>query len=236
MESKINQETTYEKKIDCKASVIRIPVSKDYKKYYTPSKPDWLNCEQTEEGILEISIKSNLSQKRNVFIICQCEGKANIYCDITQKGIKKSALFPLINGNYQDTFIDAYNTGKYPTTWPTAIIVRQGAIIDAVGFKYGDKIMQIGGMGGTLKEFPLRPGEYITGITGSRTTFNKNNLVFNSITFHTNKGNYCVRGDQGPHSNTIQYKVEAGNAVFCLHGKSNLYLSSIGFYETSIEG
>lgn len=235
MESK-NHEVTHEKKVDCKASVIRIPVTKDYtQKIFMPSTPKWFEFNQTDD-VLEISIKENLSQERQVNIICLCEGKSNINCIIIQKGQKKSGLYPEIKETIKDTFIHEYNAGKYPAPWPTSIIVRVGWIIDAVGFKYGNKSIQIGGTGGNLKEIPLQAGEYITAISGSYTNY-EGYLVYNSITFHTNRNNYSLKGEKNYKDiGKISYSAEAGNAIFCLYGVSNnKYLGALGFYETAID-
>lgn len=244
METKSNNETTHRESVGYKATTLRFPVNKEYgTKIYFPADANWFKMNQTEET-LEVLIEKNPSEKeRKVLITCSCRGKGNINCYITQEKKTtfqiKSELYPKITGRVYDHFIKEYNANKYPSQWPTAIIVRVGKIIDAVGFQYGNQRIQLGGNGGVLKEFKLSPGEYITSVSGKYTRHYKRAmgvLIYNSITFHTNRGSYSVVGELLASSRSVSYTAAKDNAIFCLYGISNSnFVSALGFYETSIE-
>lgn len=140
---------------------------------------------------------------------------------------RQSALYG--NREYGKEFDDIKEYGADNLSFPTAIVVRKGDIVDNAGFVYGDILLEHGGYGGGMVKFPLEEGEHIVRVAGSQTRFGGVTLI-EALEFETDKKRVLSAGHPGPQSGRFEYRAEEGHAICGLYGHSADYLGAIGFH------
>ena len=148
------------------------------------------------------------------------------------KTLKKSELFG--DSRYGKEFDDIVLCSEKGFSNPRSIIIRKGEIIDNLTFEYNGYATEHGGSGGTKKEAMLGKDEYIVKVAGTYGNFG-NELLIETLSFTTNKGNVISAGQPAPGKNYFEYKAEESYAICALFGRADRYLNCIGFYSKKID-
>ena len=148
------------------------------------------------------------------------------------KSVARSPLFG--NEKYGNNFDDSVKCAETSFPFPVAIAVRQGAIIDNLGFEYDNFSLTHGGKGGTPKKNTLNAGEHIIKVEGNCETF-KEVLVIKSLSFTTDSGRTIKFGTVTSGKGHFEYEASPGYAVCALHGQEGTYLGAVGFCTKKIE-
>ncbi|XP_059652217.1 mannose/glucose-specific lectin-like [Cornus florida] len=127
---------------------------------------------------------------------------------------------------------DQWDDGKYNTV--RQFKISHGSVIDSIQFEYDDNgkskwsVKHGRSDGGNKRTVQLNyPDEYLISISGYLTK-DSNKAVIQSLTMQSNKNQYGPYGaEKGKHFSTTQ----SGNGrIVGFHGRSGLYLDSIGAY------
>lgn len=120
---------------------------------------------------------------------------------------------------------------------PTQIVIRNGEVIDAVSFVYGEfELPVLGGGGGGKHVFSLKANEYIVKVTGSFTSNYYGASALTALSFYTNLGNVYGVSSTSRADGHFEYEAPAGKVVCCLFGSSSVhtdgsvFVSTIGCY------
>lgn len=152
------------------------------------------------------------------------------------KGLIKSVARSPLYGNekYGKKFDDSEQCAAASFPFPVTIVVRQGSIVDNIGFEYDKFTLTHGGKGGTSKKNTLNAGEHITKVKGNHETF-KGDVVIKSLSFTTDKGRTIKYGTVTNGKGYFEYEAKPGHGICCLHGQESKYLGAVGFCTRKIE-
>ena len=116
----------------------------------------------------------------------------------------------------------------------TAIRVKEGAVIDAIQFVYGNRETKLyGGPGGTQNEFKLKKDEHITKLYIVKGTYEDYPTpVICYLTFYTDKDRTFSCGSKTGCKDRQEYydEPDAGNYIRSFYGSYGRYLTDINSY------
>lgn len=144
--------------------------------------------------------------------------------------IKQSAMYG--NDEYGNAFDDTNACREKNLSFPTEIIARKGAIVDNLGFVYGNILLVHGGTGGNPMKFTLEKDEHIIRVSGSQERFD-NVMLIQSLEFETDKKRVFSVGYPSQNGR-FDYRVEPGYGICAMYGRSANYLGAIGFYARKV--